>query len=103
MNEKQYREFGIIAQQCDSGQYSSINVASQVRSDAILAAWQELKGLRQQIKDLLAACEMLMRPDGHYLECPCPENYNHIHMPHSRMVKICEQLQTAIAKTKGKK
>ena len=46
MNEKQYKEFGNIAQQCDSGQYSGINVASQVRSGAVLAAWEELNHLR---------------------------------------------------------
>lgn len=57
MNELQYKEFGLIAQQCDSGQYRTINVASMIRSDAVVAVWRELERLRDSNNDLLAACE----------------------------------------------
>ena len=46
MNEKQKWEFAHIVQQCEGGQYRSINVASKIRSDAIVAAWCELSSLR---------------------------------------------------------
>lgn len=51
--------------------------------------------------DLLAACEVVMREDGHYSECPCSGDYSHAHMPHSHAIRTCEQLQAAIAKAKG--
>ena len=46
MNEDQLKEFEIIARQCESGGYRSINVGSKLRSDAIVAVWYELKQLR---------------------------------------------------------
>ena len=42
MNYKQYKEFAHIVQQCESGEYRSINVGSKVRRDMIVAAWHEL-------------------------------------------------------------
>lgn len=42
MNEKQYQEFEQLAHQCKSGECHSINVASKIRSNAIIAAWHEL-------------------------------------------------------------
>ena len=62
---------------------------------------EELQCLRTVNADLLAACEAVMREDGHYIDCPCPSDYDHAHMPHSKTVHICEALQTAIAKAKG--
>ena len=52
MDEKDYIEFGCIAQQCESGTFRSINVASLVRSNAIVAAWYELKELRRRVAEL---------------------------------------------------
>ncbi len=54
MNEKQYKEFGAIVQQCDSGQYQRINVASQVRSDALKAAWEEHGELRELLREAVS-------------------------------------------------
>ena len=65
MNEEQYKEFGMIAQQCDSRQYNSINVASNARSDAIVAAFHELTRLREQRDRLLDVCkDLVARGDG---------------------------------------
>lgn len=64
MNEEQYKEFGMIAQQCDSRQYGSINVASNVRSDAIVAAFHDLTRLREQ-RDALAAALRLLLDNPH--------------------------------------
>jgi hypothetical protein len=65
MNEKQYKEFGAIVQQCDSGQYNTINVASQVRSDALRAAWEE----RGELRELLRKAVILFECDD---ECCDP-------------------------------
>lgn len=46
MDQEQWKEFGTIAQMCDSHAYGSINVASKVRSDAVLAAYKEIQQLR---------------------------------------------------------
>lgn len=48
------------------------------------------------------ALEAVMRPDGHYLECPCRGSddiwgQGHKHMPHNPTVAICKQLRAAIA------
>ena len=51
MNEKEFVKFVQLAQQCNERKYTSINVASKIRSDAIIAAWHELDGLRDK-KDL---------------------------------------------------
>lgn len=44
MNEEQWEIFKEIAQQCESGHFSSINVASKMRSDAIIAVYEQLYG-----------------------------------------------------------
>ena len=46
MDEKQRTEFNLLVEQCKSGQCRSINVASKVRSDAIIAAALEIETLR---------------------------------------------------------
>ena len=53
MNEKQNSEFAYVVKQCEDGQYRSINVASKIRSDAIVAAWCELNSLRAALRDLV--------------------------------------------------
>ncbi len=53
MDEKQYAEFSSIAKQCGSGQFRTINVASQVRSGAILAAWDDLLEARDVLIKML--------------------------------------------------
>ena len=55
---------------------------------------------------LLDAYKAIMRPDGHYVECPCTGNdsvwgQGHKHMPNNPTVAICKQLQAAIAAAKG--
>ena len=57
MNEKQNWEFAHIVQQCEDGQYRSINVASKIRSDAIVAAWCELNSLRINLAAAVEACK----------------------------------------------
>ena len=59
MNEKQHSEFADIVQQCEDGQYRSINVASKIRSDAIVAAWCELNSLRINLAAAVEACKEL--------------------------------------------
>ena len=49
---------------------------------------------------LVIACSLL-RDDGHYLECPCPGDYGHEHMPRNKTVKFCVRIQAAIAKAKA--
>lgn len=52
---------------------------------------------------LLEACKSIMRPDGHYEDCPCTgENSDgwgrgHKHMPNHQTVAICKQLRAALA------
>ena len=60
MNEKQKWEFAHIVQQCKDGQYRSINVASKIRSDAIVAAWCELNSLRINLALAVVACKELV-------------------------------------------
>ena len=52
MNEKQCEEFEHIAWQCESGQFRSINVASKIRSDTIVAVWYELSRLQSRVEEL---------------------------------------------------
>jgi len=42
MTEEERKTFEDIAEMCREGCYNSINVASKIRSRAIVAAWQEL-------------------------------------------------------------
>ena len=64
MNHEQYQEFQYIAQQCESGEYRSINVGSKVRSTVIVAAWHELnvrsiesRQLRKALWELVKAAD----------------------------------------------
>jgi len=55
---------------------------------------------------LVMACEAVMRPDGHYLECPCRGSddiwgQGHKHMPRNPTVAICKQLRAALAAVKS--
>ncbi len=59
--------------------------------------------------ELLEACRAVMRPDGHYRECPCSNTTwegahvdGHIFMPNNPIVNICERLRAAIAKAEGR-
>ena len=71
MNEKQYAEFSSIVKQCDSGRFKSINVASQVRSDAILAAWAELKEAQKLGKRQIGPHEIIKECPTWYDHCRC--------------------------------
>ena len=57
MNEKQCKEFDAIVQQCDSGQYQRINVASRVRSNALRAVWKERRQLRELLREAVILFE----------------------------------------------
>jgi len=58
--------------------------------------------LEQQRDALLALVEeLLIRDDGHFIECPCPNDYSHIYMPHSGTVKICARVQSTLARVRG--
>jgi hypothetical protein len=61
MDEKQFDEFMIIVGQCASDQSRSINVASKIRSDAIMAAGRELVGLRKRVAELEDELENTVR------------------------------------------
>jgi len=68
--------------------------------------YENLRNLRTGYNELMAACEAIMRPDGHYAECPCTGDGNvwgqgHKHMPNNPTVAICKQLRAAIAAAKG--
>lgn len=64
---------------------------------------EERDRLRIINAELLEACRLVMRPDGHYEACPCPGDYSHEHMPNNPTVAICERLRAAIAKATGGK
>jgi len=51
--------FDDIADQCESGEFSSINVASRVWSEAIIAAREELCVLRARIDKVLSDAGLL--------------------------------------------
>ena len=71
MNEKQYKEFAYVVKQCEDGQYRSINVASKIRSDAIIAASTELNELRAKLRlaeDGLSKGST--RPHSGPMDCP---------------------------------
>ena len=59
MNTQQMTEFRAIKHQCSSGQFRSINVASKARSDAIVAAWDEIERLREALGEAIRAIESL--------------------------------------------
>ena len=59
MNTKQMTEFRAIKDQCSSGQFRSINVASKARSDAIVAAWDEIERLREELTEAVRIIEQL--------------------------------------------
>ena len=61
MNYKQYEEFAHIVQQCESGEYRSINVGSKVRSTVIVAAWHELNVRSIESRQLRRALWELVR------------------------------------------
>ena len=71
MNE-QLQEFERIAHQCHNSGFTSINVASQRRSDAIWAAYMEPRRLRAELDKALAALNAVEwacgLPHGEY--CP---------------------------------
>lgn len=102
MNELQYKEFGLIAQQCggDDRRYRSINVASKVRRDAILAAWRELERLRDVNGELLAACDKAL--DGIFDFRPELENLTDGELRHPDndcyAAEVILQIRAAIAK-----
>ena len=50
-----------------------------------------------EVAALVEAARLVMRKDGHYEECPCPNDYDHKYMPHSATVKVCAKLQAALA------
>ena len=52
MNRKEFAEFEQLAQQCSERKYTSINVASKIRSDAIIAVWHELHRLQSRVEEL---------------------------------------------------
>lgn len=56
MNTKQWAEFRAIMHQCSSGQFRSINVSSKTRSDAIIAAWDEIEQLKGKNRHLYYTC-----------------------------------------------
>jgi len=58
--------------------------------------------LHRSASELLKACKVLVREDGHYLKCPCPPGYDHMYMPHNQTVRLCTQLRAAIAKAEPK-
>ena len=60
MNDNQRFFFQQIVDSCTSGEYSQINVARKVRSDAIVAASKELELLGLECDQLLAACKALL-------------------------------------------
>lgn len=60
MNDNQRLQFHHIVNSCAAGGFSSINVASKVRSDAIVAASIELELLGLECDQLLAACKALL-------------------------------------------
>ena len=63
--------------------------------------YMELRAENERLQNIVAAllawCESQTREDGHWIECPCPPGYDHKYMPHSEAVRICTNLQDAIA------
>lgn len=95
MNDAQWIEFDHIAQQCKAG-VDSINVASQGRRDAIVAAWNELIRLQSINDDLLAAAEHV----SYMLHCLLDKEYFAVTGWLGDPLHL-EQLDAAIARMKG--
>ena len=97
--------------------YSGINIASRIRSDAVLAAWHELQRLEEINAELLAACEEARANAGKYEDwlasrigatydaLPNDMKFNLEEFGFFELIEnakvLREQLDTASAKAKG--